>query len=411
MNDSDTPKTERQPRGRKGKTPPELDLSTADVREIETPAPTPTLEPETMATQQPAPQEPAGEEPAVEQATAETPPDPAPPAAATSRLAPALIGLVAGLVGGVSATVLAGKWPTAPALGTAISERLAKVEEAMAALHKREETLRGEVSALTARLASEREAARATLQALESRAAAAPQPGAELEALKSRLGKLEGESQVVPKEVGALGSRVGTLQPKLDTLEKTVEALGSRVAAVGAKDALALANGRQAAQTLLEEAFAAGKPYAEPLDLVTRTGGETSLIALVKPFADSGAPSAKALREAFVTLRPKPAEAPASESGFLDRTKKAALSLVEIRQVGSATGKGDDATLSRVDQALSRGDLAIALAESAAFSPALAPAYAPWRARLEARIRAGEAVAQLRKDAQAALARAAASAK
>lgn len=423
MNDTTTPKTERNTRTRKGKTPPELDLPASDIREIDSPPPPASesaaetmpsapvepgideVRPEETRPEETRPEEVRPEETPVEAQAEPVAPQPAAPAPAPSRLVPALIGLVAGLVGGVGGTLLAGKLPAAPpALSPALTERLAKAEDGMA-------LLRGEVSALTTRLAAEREAARATLQALEARAASAPQPGPDIEALRSRLGKLEGESQVVPKEVGVLGNRVGTLQPKLESLEKTVETLNSRVASVGAKDALATANGRQAAQTLLEEAFASGKPYAEPLDLVTRTGGDASLIALVKPFAEGGAPSAKALREEFAALKPKPAPAPASEGGFMDRARKAALSLVEVRQVGSTTAKGDEATLARVDQALARGDLAPALAESAGLSPSLAPTFAPWRARLEARIRAGEAVTQLRKDAQAALARAAAAAK
>ncbi|MCA0407251.1 MAG: hypothetical protein LCH39_14000 [Proteobacteria bacterium] len=423
MSDDNTPPSGRA-RGRKAKAAPEMDLSASDVREVSVETPATEAVSDVVAAEAPAQPEPVGEPAAQaepEKPAEPTPEEPAPsappPAASPSRAVPALLGLVAGLIGGVGGATLAPQlgslMGTAPArIDSAVTERLAKAEEALSGFKAREDALRAEIASLGSKLSGEGESARKALQTLESKAVSlAQQASPDIDALKGRLGKLEGEAQVVPKEIGALGSKVGTLQPKLETLEKTVETLNSRVAAVGAKDALALANGRLAAQSLLEEAFQSAKPYAEPLDLITRTGGNPVLIGLAKPFAETGAPSAKTLRDEFVALKPKAPVAPASEGGFMDRAKKAALSLVEVRQVGDVTGKGDEAVLARVDQALVRGDLATAFSASAALSPAATPVYAPWRARLEARIKAGEAVVQLRKDAQVTLARAAASAK
>lgn len=406
-------------RGRKAKAAPDMDLPSSEVREIasETPVePTPEPAVQTPAEEVAAPV--AADPVSVEEPAPANEETPAPALAPTqpSRTLPAIIGLVAGLIGGIGGTVLAPKIPALNGGGTgtsaAVTERLAKAEEALNAFKTREEALKAELASLATRVSGEGEGARKAIQTLESKAVTLVQQATpDIDALKGRLGKLEGEAQVVPKELGALGSKVGTLQPKIDTLEKTVETLNGRLAAVGAKDALALANGRLAAQSLLEEAFGASKPYAEALDLITRTGGDATLIALAKPFADTGAPSAKALRDELNALKPKAPVASPGESGFMDRAKRAALSLVEIRQVGDVTGKGDEAVLARIDQALARGELAGAFAVTSALSPQAAPTYAPWRARLEARIKAGEAVVQLRKDAQVALARAAASAK
>jgi hypothetical protein len=428
MSDNTTPPPGRA-RSKKPKTAPEMDLSAADVREIASEAP-----PEPATGQEPAtgnaaetpPAETPVDTPADVETTAEAaaaepvpveaepPPTPqAAPAPSPSKAVPAVLGLIAGLVGGVGGAALAPQLAPfmggkAPAADTTLIERLTKTEAALSEITKQRATEKTEAGALAATLSGELASTRKALQALESRAASLGQPSPDIEGLRNRLGKLEGEAQVVPKEVGTLNSRVGAFQPKLDTLEKTVETLNSRVAAVGAKDALALANGRLAAQSLLEENFSTGKPYAETLDLIARTGGEPTLLALAKPFAETGAPSAKVLRDEGNALKPKPAAKPATDGGFLDRAKKAAMSLVEVRQVGDVAGKGDEAILARMDQSLAKGELNGAFAASAALSPALAPTYAPWRARLEARIKAGEAVVQLRKDAQTALARAAA---
>lgn len=417
MSDNTTPPSGRA-RSRKAKAAADMDLPAADVREIAVEAPaTPDTAPETLAE---TPVEAAAtpeemvppEAPEPDSERREPAAAPAAPAS-PSRLVPAMLGLVAGLIGGVGGVQILDviRARTAPAaqagLQAGLTERMERLESALAQTAKGNELFGGELSKFGAATKLEIEDIRKRLETL----AVPAKPSPDIDALRGRLGKLEGEAQVVPKEIGALGTKVGTLQPKLDTLEKTIETLNSRVAAVGSKDALALANGRLAAQSLLEEAFGAGKPYAEALDLITRTGGDATLLALVKPFAERGAPSARTLREEFAALKPKAPAAAPSDATFLDRAKKAALSLVEVRQVGDVTGKGDDSVLARIDQALVKGDLNTAFAAVAALSPAATPVYAPWRARLEARIKAGEAVVQLRRDAQAALARAAASTK
>lgn len=420
MSDAKSADGSKVARGRKTKTPQDLDLSASDVREIaseaavvETPPPAESVEPAGET-----PVEAQTEIPVAESATEAPAPPEAPLSEASpmatpatpSRALPAVIGLVAGLVGGIGGGVLAPQLgstkfagalgltqsvtqPAGPDANTALNERLARTEAALLEAKTREDGLRR------------------TLESLETRTLSLAQPLPDLDALKGRLGALEGESKVLPKEVGVLGSRVETLQPKLDTLEKTVETLNGRMAAVGSKDALALANGRMAAQSLLEDEFGAGKPYAATLDLIARTGGEASLIALVRPFAEQGAPAPRALLADFIALKPRTPAVPAGESGFMDRAKKAALSLVEVRRTGDIAGKDDEAVFARTQAALSKADLAAAFAASSQLSPGMVPAFAPWRTRLEARIKAGEAVGLLRKDAQTALARAAASAK
>ena len=443
MSNDQSASAEKGTRGRKGKTPQDLDLAATDVREIASDAPAANDAPaadagSTSSDARPEAETPADSSASAAETPAETPaetapespagPEPVAPPASPSKALPAVIGLVAGLIGGIGGAVIAPKvvgpqmvgmlglaQNSTPEASAALNERLAKAEtglaSALAAAKLREDSLRSEIAALGSKITGEGENARKALESLEVRSARLAQPNPDIDALKSRLGTLEGESKVLPKEVGVLGTKVETLQPKLDTLEKTLETLTGRMAAVGSKDALALANGRLAAQSLLEDEFDAAKPYASTLELLTRMGGEASLIALVRPFAEAGAPAPKTLLADFTALKPKAAPAPAAETGMVDRAKKAALSLVQIRRTGDAAGKDDEAVFTRTEAALAKSDLSAALAATAQLSPALAPAFAPWRTRLEARIKAGEAVKLLRRDAQGALARAAASAK
>ncbi len=419
MSESENPPAARM-RGRKAGVVPEIDLPPSQVREIvdldaapetanpENPAPRadaaegapaqPATQdaaegaPVRAATQDAAEGAPA--QPATQDAAA-TPPGPAAPSARISAL---VLALFAGLVGGGAGSALFFAARSASGIEAgreAVTARLSALDAALAAAKAREDELKAEIAALGTRIAGT--GGQIDIAALETRTTALGQLA---DALGSRLDKLEGEAQPPPPGGGAL-------QPKLDSLEKAVAALNERLGKGEGRDMLALANGRVAAQGLLDEAFAAALPYAEPLDLLARTGANADLISLARPFAESGAPSAKTLREEFLALKTKPPAAAAAEQGALERAGRALRALVQIRQLGETGDKGDEAALNRVDRALVRGDLAKALAAGAELSPAAAPAYALWRARLEARIRAGEAVSQLRRQAQAALASAA----
>lgn len=359
------------------------------------------------------------EVPAVEPAPLQPAPavTPAPP----SKLVPALIGLVAGAIGGIAAYQimefsrpknLPGDGPLVSRLvaleqrvattkpgesGTippALVERLEKVEGLLANSGKGNDLLREELGKLGAALKAEVGERKKVLEGLSQPAQAlglmSREAGADLEGLKSRLGSVEG------------------LQPKLDSVTKDVQALAGQLSTLAGRDALGAANARLAAVTLLDEAVAKGRPLASGLDLLKGLGAEAGSLAALAPFATSGLPDAKKLLEEFKSLAlPPVAPAPANNQSLVDRVKQGALSLVEVRKTGEAVGSTNDAVLVRAGQALQRGEIAAAVAEVARLSGDAAGRYAPWRAKVETRTKALEALGALKNDALAALAKAA----
>ncbi|OYU48133.1 MAG: hypothetical protein CFE31_14215 [Rhizobiales bacterium PAR1] len=370
---------------------------------------------ETVA--EPAPVEVA----AVEPPAAVLTPTPVQP----SKLMPALIGLVAGAIGGIAGyqimefsrpkslpgesplvsrvvaleqRIAAAKPGDAGSVPPVLVERLEKVESLLANAGKGGDFLREELGKLGAALKTEVGERKKALEGLAQPGPAlglmSKEAGADLEGLKSRLGSVEG------------------LQPKLDSVTKDVQALAGQLSTLAGRDTLGAANARLAAVSLLEEAVAKGRPLASSLDLLKGLGAEAGSLAALVPFATSGLPDAKKLLEQLKGLVPPPvAPASVNSQSLVDRVKQGALSLVEVRKTGETTGRTDDAALARAGQALQRGEIAAAVAEISKLSGDAAARYAPWRAKVEARAKALEALGALKNDALATLAKAAQPAK
>ncbi len=393
-----------------------------------------------------APAEPqnTGESPEATTRTSASPAEVAmetpPPPQQGSRLAPALLGLVAGALGGLGAYQAGGllfpKPPVAdtaliarlgaieqriasakpgeamPVIPQALTDRLTKAEAQLAEAGTREAALRAELGKLGAALTAETEARSKAIAALGERPAAVGLTGgpapAELETLKSRLGSVETSSKALPQSVAALGSKVEGLQPRLDSVSAEVQALSGRLAGLSARDALGAANARLAATVLLDEAFAKGAPLAGPLDLLRNLGADAGMLAAFAPFSATGVQDAKKLLEELKALKPAPAANAASGNpGFLERIRQGAAALIEVRRTGEITGTDDAAHLQRAEQALQRGEIGVALGLVGRLSAPAAPVYAGWRSRVEARLKAAEALAALRTEALGALAKAA----
>lgn len=362
---------------------------------------------------------------AVEPAPVPAPAAAAPVAAQPSKLMPALIGLVAGAIGGIAGyqimefsrpkslpgesplvsrvvaleqRIASAKPGDAVGIPPGLVERLEKVEGLLANTGKGSDFLREELGKLGAALKAEVGERKKALEGLAQPGQAlglmGKEAGADLEGLKSRLGSVEG------------------LQPKLDSVTKDVQVLAGQLSTLAGRDALGAANARLAAVSLLEEAAAKGRPLASSLDLLKGLGAEAGSLAALVPFATSGLPDAKKLLEELKGLAPSPAApAPVNNQSLVDRVKQGALSLVEVRKTGEATGGTDDVVLARTGQALQRGEIAAAVAEISKLSGDAAARYAPWRAKVEVRAKALEALGTLKNDALAALAKAAQPAK
>jgi hypothetical protein len=271
-----------------------------------------------------------------------------------------------------------------------LAERLQKAEGALAEAGGREAALREEIGKLRAALAKE-SADRASAIAALPRAPAIPGTG------------------VAPAEIEALRGQVEGLRPRLDQVAGNMDALAKRVANAPASDALARANARLAATNLIEDAFVEGRPLARMLDVLGRIGVEPARLQPFAPFAEAGAPGARALADSLRAIKPaKPAAAAApADSGLTDRLWASARSLVEVRRTGEITGTDDAAHLARAEQALARGDIDLAVTLVGRLSAGLAADYAGWLSRAKQRQAAGTALQGLKNDALAALAAAA----
>lgn len=407
--ESDAVKTVRG----KAKASPAIDLPASEVIEVKPQDVAPESAPNEAVSAEPSPDK------MPETAISSPPATPSAP----SRLMPGLIGLVAGAIGGFGAYHV-GEFarPKAPATDRVLVDRLGALEQRLAALKpgdagasvpqavierldraetalvqvsKGHELLGVELGKLGAALGTEvteRKKLAETVGRAPSQAVGvlAPQTGADLDGLKSRLGTVE------------------AMQPRVESVAKDVQALSSRIAGLAARDTLGAANARLAAVSLLEDGFGKGRPLTATLDILKNLGTDSAMLAAFAPFAAAGAPDARKLLDELraITPPPAPGAAPANQ-GLIDRLKQGAASLVEVRRTGEVTGTDDAAHLAGAEQALQRGHIPAAAAFIARLSAARAPAYASWRSRAEARLRAADTLVALRGDAVAALAKAA----
>jgi hypothetical protein len=396
---------------------PAIDLAPSDVNEIKAESP--------EAPASGAPAAPPAFEPSKVNGSA----TPAPAAPPSPKLVPALIGLVAGVIGGFGAyyvtelssptaapdptlrtrlgaleqRIASARPPETVGIPQAFIDRLAKAETGLSDAQARETALKDAFSKLSQELASETAERRKAVETLArpSTTQGPTVPPAEIEGLKARIGSIEEAA----KGTAALGSKVETLQPRLETVSKDVQALTTRISGLTQREALGAANARMAAVALVEDGFAQGRPLGKPLKVLKDLGTPDALLAPLMPFAEGPPPDAKALLGELRAIKPPTASPAAGDPpSIFERVKQGALSLVEVRKTGEITGTDDAAHLARAEQALGRGDIATALTLTARLSPATAPAYAAWRARAETRIRAGQVLGALRADALGTLA-------
>ena len=268
-------------------------------------------------------------------------------------------------------------------------------------------TLQGQVATLSDQvlaLQADLQKADARLASLET--APAPQGDAtRMAALETRLAMLEAK----PAPTGVDSAALTQLRAEVEALKSDGAAvmsaqvqadLDAKVQATEAKlTAIEQAAQTQAAATLTRAALGqiaaaldSGAPY--PSAVAALSG--TDLAPVLADNAPAGLPSLQALQASFPdsartaldsALRANMGESWSERVGNFLRTQ------VGVRSLTPREGPDPDAILSRAEAALTAGDVAQALAEIATLPTPAQDALAPWRAQ-----------AQLRLDAQAALA-------
>ncbi|MDF0602352.1 hypothetical protein P1J78_16555 [Psychromarinibacter sp. C21-152] len=406
-------------------TPPEADTP-APATSLHAPVHDPRTEPlhPGPATPDPAPDNVPDPAPEPVDAAADTPPlaEALPAPAAPPPAAPQQGRTLPLVLGGVIAAVLgaAALWYTETqgwtALGGPDAELLARIdsldsdlaaaqdalagaEDRIAALEDREPDL-SEVNAAIDSVRETAEATRSDLAALSDRVDTLT---ARLDDTDDRLNTVavqqipeaelpqaisEAYDEKLADLLATIDGRFGTMREELDA--KLAELEASQTAAAeaeaAAQRAAQMAEAR-AAMGQVEQALSTGAAYSEPLAEVADLSG-ADIPALLQAGAEDGIPTLDELQESFpdhareaLTLSARAA----AEEGELSTWEAFLRSQVGARSLAPREGDDPDAVLSRVEAAVSRGDLDTALTEIEALPPVGQEAMADWVALAETR--------------------------
>ncbi len=209
-----------------------------------------------------------------------------------------------------------------------------------------------------------------------------------------QLTKLNAERARAPEvqraDLDALASRLASVESATKAISQQLSRMAGAAAA---------GNTRQAVLAIaLNAAVERGAPYARELAAIDPSVASAAAIAALKPFADTGVPSAAALARELAPLLPAAraaAEAPPPAGGFFARLQSNAERLIRVRPIGQVPGDEPGEVLARLDAKATQGDIAGALAESGKLSAAVRAPLDPWIKRAELRAAALAAAATL----------------
>jgi len=281
----------------------------------------------------------------------------------------------------------------------ALTERLAKLEAALAALSKDDKSGRVALAeGLAAKLA-------------------------ELEKLAGRLGetdkastaRIDREVAAVKGEAGALGQRIDTLKADLDERFRGV-AKAQDLAPVLAKLAAfeqdlraflktegeRVADARRVLLTLelanLKRALDRGDSYARELDAVRKVAGDGVDLTALDRYSRNGLPTPATLGKDFRRFANAAidADAESADGSVLDKLMAGAKSVVRLRKTGhSPDDASAEAIVGRMEAALKDGHIGEVLEQAKRLPPRAARAFDDWLRKVEARHGADRVVADI----------------
>jgi len=276
---------------------------------------------------------------------------------------------------------------------------------------------------------------------LEAATAAPPQGAASDSTFTDRVAALEAQLKTVAETIGSLGRRdeevftaardararvdanaaaVADLAQKLpaataaergavEDLGKRVnalEALGNRISALERSQQTAERGDRALrlalAATALNTAVERGDAFTPELAAVKALGGDPKLIPALELFAGSGVPASAVLAREFAELAPSlQASTAPSREGVLARLQANAEKLVQVRRLDAPAGSDAGAIVARAEAKASRGDIAGAASELGQLPPDTRARAQAWITRAQARQAAIDASRRLAADALA----------
>jgi hypothetical protein len=281
-----------------------------------------------------------------------------------------------------------------PAVVAALSERVAKVESALAGLRAStpaDPALAGRITALEGQVKSSGEivanlsrqadanaAAVADLTQKVTRLTAAPVERSDLDALAKRIAAIESSEKALTAELAKRQAEV-----------TTDRAVRFAVAAAALRDAVDR-----------------GVPFAPLLSVAKPYVADAQQLAPLEPFASTGVPTVAALAQQLSELAPtlfQAAGVAPRDNGLFDRLAANAEKLVRFRSVQDVPGSDAGATVARIEIKAAHSDIAGALAELAKLPANVRAPAEDWIKRTEARTAAIQSGNRLAADALAAL--------
>jgi hypothetical protein len=189
--------------------------------------------------------------------------------------------------------------------------------------------------------------------------------------LDRRFGEREQRFQETDRRLADLDRQLAESNRRFADTDRRFGEQEQRLAALSQQAAENTRNVTTASQTgtrvvlagRLNEALQGGAPYAEVLDGVRKAGTEPARVVPLEPFAQEGAPTPTELAQSFEPVETailRESRGPAE--GWTDRILRMADKVVTVRPVNEPGGSGVSASVTRIRQALERGDVVEAAA-------------------------------------------------
>lgn len=227
--------------------------------------------------------------------------------------------------------------------------------------------------------------------------------------LQSKLdlaqGRMEMSQSKADAAIAAATQKLAALEQKLEQPKADTRAPQARENNVTTGREFAASRAVVAQATT--EALRAGAPLADNLAALKGLGVADDKIADLSTFAKTGAPTAAQLTAQWRGLRDKVValDAPASGAGFGDKLLAKAKSVFHVTWAGQGAQNSISATVSRVDMALQRNDLAAAVAACDEFPAVAKNLVADWQIAATRRLKADAAARALLSESISAIGR------
>ena len=239
--------------------------------------------------------------------------------------------------------------------------------------------------------------------AVAGAAAPAVQPSADIGGLEARIGKLETGLAALDRpaiDLTPINQRLAKLEGAL-AAPKTENRVAAETAAPS-RDGAGLAVVAQA----LSDRLHTGAPFPLEQAALEHLGADPAKLAILKPFAEKGAPTAGVLAADFAKISPaiSAAAAPQGSGGFVDRLFANMGKVVKVTRVGEVAGDDPAAVVSQIGAALGRGQIEAATAAWTRLPEAARQASKEWANEAQSRLAADKAAQDILDDAMMRLA-------